>query len=236
MTVLKGAQTLDLVLKKGSGIDLFPGESSGYSSSSSIADEAVTQNPSKPKRLSMVAEEGDERNGRKSCQCKTGRNSLKPFGSIDSIFDNVSNAGSNYREKSKSIEILTDTNDRKIIGFQNFENVTKTFINSTNINNNNNNYNYKPVETSLRTSGGQTIIKIERKDTTMAKVLMENGNVTSVQVHRSDDADVEDDDGYGKNKMDVEKSSSISSFSSGCSLTSAISREIEKRKEVRIFI
>ncbi|EEB18151.1 Harmonin, putative [Pediculus humanus corporis] len=188
VTVLKGAQTLDLVLKKGSGIDLFPGESSGYSSSSSIADEAVTQNPSKPKRLSMVAEEGDERNGRKSCQCKTGRNSLKPFGSIDSIFDNVSNAGSNYREKSKSIEILTDTNDRKII------------------------------------------------DTTMAKVLMENGNVTSVQVHRSDDADVEDDDGYGKNKMDVEKSSSISSFSSGCSLTSAISREIEKRKEVRIFI
>jgi len=37
--VLKAHGALDLVVRKGSGIDLFPGESSGYSSASSTADE-----------------------------------------------------------------------------------------------------------------------------------------------------------------------------------------------------
>lgn len=228
MSVLKNSRTLDLVLKKGSGIDLFPGESSGYSSSSSVAEEAVNQSSSKSKRLSIVAEEGDDRSQRKACQCKSFRkNNLKSSGSIDSIFDNISNEGSSYREKSKSIEILTDTNDKKTVTFQNRDHVSKTFLN----------YN-KPVpkpSTFCHGAANQTVIKIESKDTVKANRIFSapaadtplGNGVIAVEVHKSNEE-------CENEKISIEESPSLSSFSSACSLSSAISKEIQKRNEVRI--
>ncbi|KAK6619460.1 hypothetical protein RUM43_012217 [Polyplax serrata] len=233
VSVLKNSRTLDLVLKKGSGIDLFPGESSGYSSSSSVADEAVGQSPPKSKRLSMVAEEGDDRGQRKSCHCKSLRNKLKSSGSIDSIFDNISNEGSTYREKSKSIEILTtDLNDRKTLTYRNGDHISRTLLN------------FKSGPETGRPAGGgdgggcvgvtsggrQTVIKINGKELgvpgkcpTMPPEKKLTEGLVSVEVHRSNN---EDD---GSNGSPGQKCSSSSS-----SLSSAISQEIQKRNERRL--
>lgn len=223
---MKNVRTLDLVLKKGSGIDLFPGESSGYSSSSSVADEAIPPPPSLSKRLSIVAEESDERYQRKPCHCKSGRNTLKSSASIDSIFESFPNDGenSNYRERSKSIEILTDSNYKKTVTFKNNENVSRTILNITN---------NKPSVNNCRcVIGSQTVIKIEsnegvKTNTIMSgKEEMENGRI-SVEVHRSDEK-------CSSEKVPIEKSPSSSSFSSGSSLSSAISQEIQRRNEVSL--
>lgn len=57
MSVLRSSGILELIIRKGAGLDLFPGESSGYNSSaSSIAgDQSPETWPNK--RLSIVKEE-----------------------------------------------------------------------------------------------------------------------------------------------------------------------------------
>ncbi|KAL0268842.1 UNVERIFIED_CONTAM: hypothetical protein PYX00_010651 [Menopon gallinae] len=226
VSVLKNTRVLDLVLKKGSGIDLFPGESSGYSSSSSIADEAVNQPTSKTKRLSIVAEESDDRYHRKTCHCKHPRNgTLKSSGSIDSVFDCVPDGdGSRYRERSKSIEILTDANFKKTVTFKNHENVTRTLLN------------IKPRDSCHHCLvGNQTVIKIESNDVgrdipaapSMSVEKKIGESLISVEVHRSNEK-------CSSEKSAIEKSPSSSSFSSGSSLSSAISREIQRRNERKL--
>lgn len=211
VSILKNARTLDLVLKKGSGLDLFPGESSGYSSSSSVADEAVSQPPFKPKRLSIVSEEGDERSFRKSCQRQSAKSNLKSSGSIDSIFDNLTNGTSAYREKSKSIEILTDTNAKKTVTFQNEGNVSKTLINFT-----------KPLPDSCRFIGsGQTLIQNDKVEPSKVEKQTGNGMISMERTEHNSKRTTPNDAGLNSG-----------SFSSSCSLSSAISQEIQKRNEV----
>lgn len=84
--------------------------------------------------------------------------------------------------------------------------------------------------------GSQTIIKIENNDVQEVKSssimsgkeeIVENGRI-SVEVHRSDEKCTPE-------KVPIEKSPSSSSFSSGCSLSSAISQEIQRRNEVSVI-
>ncbi|PNF22296.1 hypothetical protein B7P43_G02935, partial [Cryptotermes secundus] len=57
VNVLKTSQQLDLIIRKGSGLDLFPGESSGYNSSASSVNGDQSPSWSDTKRLSIVKEE-----------------------------------------------------------------------------------------------------------------------------------------------------------------------------------
>ena len=60
VNVLKTSRQLDLIIRKGSGLDLFPGESSGYNSSASSANGDQSPNWGENKRLSIVKEESVE--------------------------------------------------------------------------------------------------------------------------------------------------------------------------------
>jgi hypothetical protein len=60
VNVLKTSRQLELVIRKGSGLDLFPGESSGYNSSASSANGDQSPNWGENKRLSIVTEESVE--------------------------------------------------------------------------------------------------------------------------------------------------------------------------------
>jgi hypothetical protein len=60
VNVLKTSRQLDLIIRKGSGLDLFPGESSGYNSSASSANGDQSPNWGENKRLSIVTEESVE--------------------------------------------------------------------------------------------------------------------------------------------------------------------------------
>ncbi|XP_063234575.1 uncharacterized protein LOC134537741 isoform X3 [Bacillus rossius redtenbacheri] len=58
--VLKSSRQLDLVIRKGAGLDLFPGESSGYNSSASSVNGDQSPSWEDTKRLSVVKEESME--------------------------------------------------------------------------------------------------------------------------------------------------------------------------------
>ncbi|XP_021925111.1 uncharacterized protein LOC110832430 isoform X3 [Zootermopsis nevadensis] len=60
VNVLKTSRQLDLIIRKGSGSDLFPGESSGYNSSSSSVNGDQSPSWGDTKRLSIVKEESVE--------------------------------------------------------------------------------------------------------------------------------------------------------------------------------
>lgn len=60
MNVLKASRQLDLIIRKGSGLDLFPGESSGYNSSASSVNGDQSPSWGDTKRLSIVKEESVE--------------------------------------------------------------------------------------------------------------------------------------------------------------------------------
>ncbi|KAG5870907.1 hypothetical protein JTB14_035671 [Gonioctena quinquepunctata] len=55
--LMKNSRQLDLIIRKASSAELFPGESSGYNSSASSVTEDQSPTWSDPKRLSMVKEE-----------------------------------------------------------------------------------------------------------------------------------------------------------------------------------
>jgi hypothetical protein len=57
VSVLKTSRQLDLIIRKGSGLDLFPGGSSGYNSSASSMNGDQSPSWSDSKRLSIVKEE-----------------------------------------------------------------------------------------------------------------------------------------------------------------------------------
>ena len=60
VNVLKGSRQLDLIIRKAAGLDLFPGESSGYNSSASSVNGDQSPNWGDTKRLSIVKEESIE--------------------------------------------------------------------------------------------------------------------------------------------------------------------------------
>ncbi|KRT85145.1 PDZ domain-containing protein, partial [Oryctes borbonicus] len=57
VNLMKGARQLDLIVRKGAGSELFPGESSGYNSSASSVTGDQSPSWSESKRLSIVKEE-----------------------------------------------------------------------------------------------------------------------------------------------------------------------------------
>ncbi|PSN45337.1 hypothetical protein C0J52_18709 [Blattella germanica] len=57
VNVLKSSRQLDLIIRKGAGLELFPGESSGYNSSASSVNGDQSPNWGDTKRLSIVKEE-----------------------------------------------------------------------------------------------------------------------------------------------------------------------------------
>lgn len=109
--MLKGQGTLDLVLRKGSGIDLFPGESSGYSSASSTTDETSNHSNNNKKfteggkRINHVIEDErysipSRRPGEKRAApvpvpppCVPRPPPLKSSSSVDNILDELKTAG-----------------------------------------------------------------------------------------------------------------------------------------------
>ncbi|XP_049807844.1 serine-rich adhesin for platelets-like isoform X1 [Schistocerca nitens] len=60
VSILKGSRNLELLVRKGAGLDLFPGESSGYNSSASSVAGDQSPNWEETKRLSIVKEESTE--------------------------------------------------------------------------------------------------------------------------------------------------------------------------------
>ncbi|XP_062700480.1 PDZ domain-containing protein 7 isoform X2 [Aedes albopictus] len=70
VSIMKASQVLELVVRPGAGIDMFPGESSGYNSSASSVngDQSPCWGDSTAKRLSIVREESISKDRRSGLQ------------------------------------------------------------------------------------------------------------------------------------------------------------------------
>lgn len=124
---MKGARQLDLIVRKGAGSELFPGESSGYNSSASSVTGDQSPSWSESKRLSIVKEESHDLEDRLS---QLDRFKAKKWEKIE--WDDDRDEKSSYQFKPTIINLSDNTSTIKINSeeCQNSEEIANTTNNT----------------------------------------------------------------------------------------------------------
>ncbi|KAK9870956.1 hypothetical protein WA026_009918 [Henosepilachna vigintioctopunctata] len=199
VNIMKMSRQLDLIVRKGAGSELFPGESSGYNSSASSVTGDQSPSWSDSKRLSIVKEENLDLEDRLDrLKCTSQWNSIewdepeepeKPFfkPTIINLTENATIISNNGSDDCQIIE-----NDYGTLG--------------------------RPKQPAIPNGSGPQKMK-----------------TVVVDVHRSDieDSNCGSEDGPASSSnsgYSFEEAGSRSSIAS-CSLSSALSMEIQRRKE-----
>lgn len=244
VSVMKSNHTLELVVRTAAGLDLFPGESSGYNSSASSVteDQSPCWGDQASKRLSIVTEEAvaNERYDHfraKRLDHEKRREKLHPVNPprIPNFTqtETTQTTNSNTNNKNTTVIQLCETgtviNNTLIPGLKNRENGISTTVH-------------------LESNGDNVIIREnshEKSSTKLADICFvtrqsETKTVT-VEVHRNglDDKIPPPPAPFLQHNRNSSISSSISMESSnygGSSLCSAISDELKKRAEVCLFL
>lgn len=217
VSIMKNSTVLELFVRTSVGLDLFPGESSGYNSSaSSITGDQSPCWGEAAKRLSIVREESTSSNDRMNGTFRfRDRRKDKPLPvdvpKIPSSFTKASNT-KNY-QNTTIIKLSEDG---------------PTMINNTlipdvkNINN-----------TVYEEIGNQKVsAENDNKIANICFVSKQNETkIVTVEVHRSSSTKIAPPPQFA-NQADVDEPSSSSSSSGQSSLSSAISEELKRRAEV----
>ncbi|GJQ84792.1 hypothetical protein Trydic_g21191 [Trypoxylus dichotomus] len=109
VNLMKGARQLDLIVRKGAGSELFPGESSGYNSSASSVTGDQSPSWSESKRLSIVKEESLDLEDRLS---QLDRFKTKKWEKIE--WDDDRDEKSSYQFKPTIINLSENTSTIKV--------------------------------------------------------------------------------------------------------------------------
>ncbi|KAK9739139.1 PDZ domain [Popillia japonica] len=127
VNLMKGARQLDLIVRKGAGSELFPGESSGYNSSASSVTGDQSPSWSESKRLSIVKEESHDLEDRLS---QLDRFKAKKWEKIE--WDDDRDEKSSYQFKPTIINLSDNTSTIKINSeeCQNSEEIANTTNNT----------------------------------------------------------------------------------------------------------
>ncbi|XP_045479127.1 harmonin isoform X2 [Harmonia axyridis] len=197
VNIMKMSKQLDLIIRKGAGSELFPGESSGYNSSASSVTGDQSPSWSESKRLSMVKEENFDLEGRLDrLKCTSQWNNIE--------WDELEEQEKPYFKPT----IINLTENGTIIS-------------------NNGSDECQVIENDYSTIGRQKQDLVPNRQESQKTVV--------VDVHRSD---VDESSSGSENGL---ASSNTSSYSYGeassrnsvasCSLSSALSLEIQRRNE-----
>lgn len=218
VNVLKSSRQLDLIIRKGAGLDLFPGESSGYNSSASSVNGDQSPNWGDIKRLSIVKEESIELEDRS-----------EPVDYSHRVADkhnwNTTEHNWDSRNKKKDSPVLR-------VHFEDNKDETNRDIS----------------ELSLQNSRRDSAVSngAQQGDSRLAEIRlvqqqMETKTVV-VEVHRSEESDNcpappelprDDEDSSQQNSLMKTSSSGSLVSMSGSSLSSAISQELQRRSKRR---
>ncbi|XP_055634954.1 uncharacterized protein LOC129774909 [Toxorhynchites rutilus septentrionalis] len=138
VSVMKGSHVLELVVRPGAGIDMFPGESSGYNSSASSVngDQSPCWGDSNAKRLSIVREESistdrrgkeRERLGPKASMNRRNNTTIIEFSENGTV---VNNSTVSDKKQPEETEDAHGKENRKLadICFVSKQSETKTII------------------------------------------------------------------------------------------------------------
>lgn len=219
VSIMKNSSVLELFVRTSVGLDLFPGESSGYNSSaSSITGDQSPSWGEAAKRLSIVREESTSSNDRMNGTFRfRDRRKDKPLPvDVPKIPTSFIKA-SNTKNSNQNTTIIKLTEDGP------------TMINNTMIPDvkNINNTVYEEIETQKMNS-----VNAQEKIANICFVSKQNETkVVTVEVHRSSPTKIAPPPQFANEKL-AEESSPPSSGQS--SLSSAISEELKRRAEVSV--
>lgn len=219
VSIMKNSSVLDLSVRTCVGLDLFPGESSGYNSSaSSITGDQSPCWGEAAKRLSIVREESTSSSDRMNGTFRfRDRRKEKPLPvdvpKIPSSFTKASNTKSN--QNTTIIKLSEDG---------------PTMINNTMIPDvkNINNTVYEEIDNQKVNTG-----KEPEKIANICFVSKQNETkIVTVEVHRSSTTKIAPPPQFANENREFDEPSPTSSGQS--SLSSAISEELKRRAEVRL--
>lgn len=217
---MKNTSVLEIFVRTSVGLDLFPGESSGYNSSaSSITGDQSPSWGEAAKRLSIVREESTSSSDRINGTFRfRDRRKEKPMPvEVPKIPSNLSKQSStkNSNQNTTIIKLSEDG---------------PTMINNTMIPDvkNINNTVYEEIE-------NQKISNAHEKIANICFVSKQNETkIVTVEVHRSSSAKIAPPPQFA-NEKDVYEPASSPSSSGQSSLSSAISEELKRRAEVNFW-
>jgi harmonin len=232
VTIMKATSVLELYIRPGAGLDLFPSESSGYNSSaSSVTGDQSPCWGEQTKRLSIVREESTNSSDRMNGggggaygKMRFNRCDKPLYVDVPKVPENYSkNSNNNYGElKSTAAAAATTTPNTTII------NLTEngTLINNTILPGLNNGY------AVTKDSVGGDVDPTNKKIADICFVSRQNETkIVTVEVHRSSNTSSTSSGNFPSlNGGEKDERDSIGSNTS--SLSSAISDELKRRAEV----
>ncbi|XP_069675086.1 harmonin isoform X2 [Periplaneta americana] len=241
VNVLKTSRQLDLIVRKGAGMDLFPGESSGYNSSASSVNGDQSPSWGDTKRLSIVKEESVELEERLGQLDSNHRNADKHH-SWDRIEQDWDKTETKQRRK-----------DSPVLRVHFEENGNQRSLDEANRDMSELSLGSSERESPPGMNGQHAEQKSNADGAKLAEIRMVSQQLETktvvVEVHRSEEVDDGTAVTQSTQRLGTEEESkqhgplakspssgsfvSVSSSSAGSSLSSAISQELQRRSKRR---